>query len=253
MMLRELGIPSRLVNGFRTGEYNRLGDDWTVRQCDAHSWVEAYFAPYGWVEFDPTPPDPRHRRFAFVAMLANFADAIDLWWWEDVVNYDLWRQYRLVAAVSAAARSWQSSAAALFGSIRALRRGAAETLSSLVNWRWLALAVAALGGASVFILKTGIWKHLRRAARLHIYRNDRTAAARELYSEALDLLAKCGHRRGRNQTPLEFAAMLGPHPAGAPFSALTQLYNRTRFSRSADSDFLLKAGPLLKSLRSVLK
>ena len=47
-----------MVNGFRTGEYNRFGDAWIVRQYDAHSWVEAYFPPYGWIEFDPTPPDP---------------------------------------------------------------------------------------------------------------------------------------------------------------------------------------------------
>jgi len=26
-----------------------------VRDTDAHSWVEAYFPPYGWVTFDPTP------------------------------------------------------------------------------------------------------------------------------------------------------------------------------------------------------
>lgn len=253
MMLRQLGIPSRLVNGFRTGEYNRLGDDWTVRQCDAHSWVEAYFAPYGWVEFDPTPPDPRHRRFALAALLADFADAIDLWWWEDVVNYDLWRQYRLVAAVSAAARSWQSSAAELLGRIGGWRRGAAEALSSAVKWRWVALILAALAGAFLLLQRTGIWKHVRRLARSKAYRRDKTIAVREFYLDALGLLASRGHRRGRGQTPLEFAAILRQHPAGAPFTALTQLYNQTRFSRTADPAFLLKAGPLLKSLKAALK
>jgi len=47
LMLRQIGIPARLVNGFRMGEYNRLGESWIVRQYDAHSWVEAYFLPYG--------------------------------------------------------------------------------------------------------------------------------------------------------------------------------------------------------------
>jgi len=69
VMLRELGIPARLVNGFRSGQYNRIGGNWIVRQYDAHSWVEAYFPPYGWIEFDPTPPDPQRSQTAFMRLV----------------------------------------------------------------------------------------------------------------------------------------------------------------------------------------
>ena len=55
MMLRTLGIPARIVNGFRGGEYNDLSNSYIVREKDAHSWVEAYFPEYGWASFDPTP------------------------------------------------------------------------------------------------------------------------------------------------------------------------------------------------------
>ena len=55
VMLRTLGIPARVVNGFRGGEYNDLTGSYIVREKDAHSWVEAYFPEYGWVTFDPTP------------------------------------------------------------------------------------------------------------------------------------------------------------------------------------------------------
>ena len=55
VMLRTLGIPSRVVNGFRTGEFNDLTSQYVVRASNAHSWVEAYFPGYGWVAFDPTP------------------------------------------------------------------------------------------------------------------------------------------------------------------------------------------------------
>lgn len=58
VMLRSLGIPARLVNGFQTGSYNRVGKDFIVRARDAHSWVEVCFPGYGWISFDPTPPDP---------------------------------------------------------------------------------------------------------------------------------------------------------------------------------------------------
>jgi protein-glutamine gamma-glutamyltransferase len=55
LMLRMLGIPSRVVSGFAPG--SPLGDEgvYEVRDFDAHSWVEVYFPNIGWVAFDPTP------------------------------------------------------------------------------------------------------------------------------------------------------------------------------------------------------
>jgi hypothetical protein len=55
LMLRTLGIPARVAAGFSPGE--RDGDRFTVRDSDAHSWVEVYFSGIGWVPFDPTPSD----------------------------------------------------------------------------------------------------------------------------------------------------------------------------------------------------
>ena len=55
VMLRTLGIPSRVVNGFRSDEFNDITGNYVVRAKDAHSWVEAYFPGYGWQTFDPTP------------------------------------------------------------------------------------------------------------------------------------------------------------------------------------------------------
>ncbi|HET8667619.1 MAG TPA: DUF3488 and transglutaminase-like domain-containing protein, partial [Terriglobales bacterium] len=55
IMLRTAGIPSRVVNGFRGGEFNSITGSYIIRARDAHSWVEAYFPGYGWASFDPTP------------------------------------------------------------------------------------------------------------------------------------------------------------------------------------------------------
>ena len=60
-MLRSLGIPARLVNGYGPGATlatgNRHGQrEQQVTTSDAHTWVEAYFPGYGWVPFEPTPP-----------------------------------------------------------------------------------------------------------------------------------------------------------------------------------------------------
>ncbi len=53
MVLRELGIPARVVTGYLPGE--RANGVVTVPQRAFHNWVEAYFPGYGWIRFDPTP------------------------------------------------------------------------------------------------------------------------------------------------------------------------------------------------------
>jgi transglutaminase-like putative cysteine protease len=55
LMLRYLGIPARVGAGFTTGRYNAERGEWTVSDTNAHTWVEAWFAGYGWLPFDPTP------------------------------------------------------------------------------------------------------------------------------------------------------------------------------------------------------
>jgi len=53
-MLRSLGIPVRLVNGYGPGSYSTSTGLYTVHDSDAHTWVEAYFPKYGWIPFEPT-------------------------------------------------------------------------------------------------------------------------------------------------------------------------------------------------------
>jgi hypothetical protein len=54
VLLREMGIPTRLVEGFLQGERDPSGTLLQVKNDDAHAWVEVYFPTYGWVAFDPT-------------------------------------------------------------------------------------------------------------------------------------------------------------------------------------------------------
>lgn len=55
IMARMLGIPARIVNGFAPGHYDAARHLWVEDGSDAHSWVQAYFPDYGWINFDPTP------------------------------------------------------------------------------------------------------------------------------------------------------------------------------------------------------
>jgi transglutaminase-like putative cysteine protease len=53
VMVRSIGLPSRWVKGFATGEAGGEGI-YTVRNADAHSWVEVNFPGFGWIPFEPT-------------------------------------------------------------------------------------------------------------------------------------------------------------------------------------------------------
>ncbi|HET7571859.1 MAG TPA: transglutaminaseTgpA domain-containing protein [Gaiellaceae bacterium] len=55
LMLRYVGIPARVAVGFSSGEYDNGKGAFVVTDHDAHAWVEAWFAGYGWLPFDPTP------------------------------------------------------------------------------------------------------------------------------------------------------------------------------------------------------
>ena len=55
----------------RPGTTDRDTGEFVVHDTDAHSWVEAYIAPYGWVTFDPTPPVGPARLNAGVGAAAS--------------------------------------------------------------------------------------------------------------------------------------------------------------------------------------
>jgi transglutaminase-like putative cysteine protease len=58
VMLRSVGIPSRVVTGYAQGRYDPQREAYTVLLQDAHTWVEVFFPNYGWVEFEPTAAQP---------------------------------------------------------------------------------------------------------------------------------------------------------------------------------------------------
>ena len=55
VMLRTLSIPSRVVVGYSTGQWDAETNVSTVTTDQAHSWVEVLFPAFGWLSFEPTP------------------------------------------------------------------------------------------------------------------------------------------------------------------------------------------------------
>src|SRR5579871_6131065 len=104
VMLRELGIPSRVVTGFQSGIYNPISGTQLIRSSDAHSWVEAWLPHRGWTTFDPTPADPNGMRLSVWTRLGFYADAADVFWQDWVLNYNLDRQLQLASRVGESSR-----------------------------------------------------------------------------------------------------------------------------------------------------
>ncbi len=93
VLLRATGVPANVVNGFYGGEWNELTGFVTLRQSDAHSWVEAYLGTAGWVSFDATPEAtaPPARGW-----WSQAADAMTRAWRQQVVDFDLGDQLALM-------------------------------------------------------------------------------------------------------------------------------------------------------------
>ncbi|GHU58659.1 hypothetical protein FACS1894133_3830 [Clostridia bacterium] len=54
---RSLGLPARYVTGYVAREFTKTDDGYTctIRENNAHAWVEVYLDEIGWLPFDPTP------------------------------------------------------------------------------------------------------------------------------------------------------------------------------------------------------
>jgi transglutaminase-like putative cysteine protease len=58
LLLRSIGIPSRLAVGFSQGEVTNSGRSYTIKRKNSHAWPEVYFPETGWVVFEPTSSLP---------------------------------------------------------------------------------------------------------------------------------------------------------------------------------------------------
>jgi transglutaminase-like putative cysteine protease len=233
VMLRTLNIPSRLVNGFQTGSYNRIGKDFVVRARDAHSWVEVYFPKYGWISFDPTPADPNPIR---AGAWDDYIDALSLFWSEWVINYDFSHQVQLVRQVEQTSMDFQQE---FLGRTDMLKRRVVEGTFVVEGWLMshklfmflfmliilVALVVSDKGVPLAEIRFFWLWKFGRRELAL----SPRQATLS--YQRLLKTLRKKGYLKPAEQTPWEFAQSLSGTRLGSGVWEFTRLYNQLRFGQ----------------------
>ena len=236
IMLRTVGIPSRVVNGFAGGEFNDLTSQYVIRASDAHSWVEAYIPGEGWLEFDPTPPGTAIPQTAW-NRFGLYMDALSSFWREWVVNYDLAHQLKLTQDANRGSRGIvrhaQFWARNRYEKVLSWARAEQERIgNSTVKWgtRAVVLIVAILFAIS--IPRMLFWLRRKRVAR----RPGRSPAmaASIWYERMLHLVAKKGWRKSAAQTPTEFAQHIGDERVRQRVLNFTEHYEKARFGRSAE-------------------
>lgn len=89
LMVRSLGIPARLVSGYRGGEYVAADQAYLVRSSMAHLWVEVLFNDLGWVRFDPSP-QPEMTPTGFERARMAWSSLVlrgKLFWYQRVIGF----------------------------------------------------------------------------------------------------------------------------------------------------------------------
>ncbi|HVC17805.1 MAG TPA: DUF3488 and transglutaminase-like domain-containing protein [Rhodanobacter sp.] len=112
VLMRDAGIPARVVTGYQGGYWNKLGNYLLVRNSDAHAWSEVWLSGRGWVRVDPTAAVRPERvtlgaaaaagdqlawyRGDWLQGLRNRWDIVNRWWDQGVIGFDSLRQRGLL-------------------------------------------------------------------------------------------------------------------------------------------------------------
>ena len=161
ILLREAGVPARLVNGFVGEEWHDWGNYLIIRQHHAHSWFEAYLPGRGWVVFDPTPPDPTQVAMQSPSSLTRALDLLRMNWQRYIIRYSSKDQVDMAQ------------------SLRSGSRDAIDSLKNLtsLNWRdlqewienqkWALLILLAMVGMVYLFRRRSLPPRLPQAVMLY--------------------------------------------------------------------------------------
>lgn len=249
LLLRSIGIPARLVTGFLPGEWNEFGKYYTVRQSDAHAWVEVWFPQTGWYPFDPTPPAPSKTIPALWGLLARSIDSLQWRWNRYVIYYSLRDQISLAKKVTddtTRLRLW------VMAQMTAILQSAQRALASAASHPAAVAVMVVIAGTALFWIQGRVkrfgWRLLMARGGRWKWPGRRLGKETvAFYFEMLRLLRAIGYAKPDTLTPQEFlrqipgdsdlptgppaaSSVMGTSPLKATAAELTRLYYRVRFA-----------------------
>lgn len=255
MLLRDLGIPARLVTGFLPGEWNNFGNYYTIRQRDAHAWVEVYFPRSGWVTFDPTPSVAAATADQFWAEAGRVVDSIRLKWDRFIIQYSLRDQLKAAEGIREQSDKVRRETMGLLAVLQQWATALRARFGPTAVSPGLVMLAGLVGGLAVLAALGGwLWgrtKHGRASTGLATARQ---AAAVRLYGRMLRVMESRGISKAPSATALEFARRIAGEWAAANrfVEPLTELYCRVRFGQAPlSAEDVQRAEELLTGLRTV--
>jgi protein-glutamine gamma-glutamyltransferase len=236
VMLRLLGVPTRVVNGFHGDEFNDISGSYIIRAKNAHSWVEVYFPGYGWETFDPTPSSATSTPEGW-DRVTLYLDAMSSFWRDWIISYDSSNQYTLGRVAITGSRNLLEGA----------RRWAGQRYEVMLAWarrsqnrvehsprRWMLIGFS----LALALLLLGNLGRIARSwhenwLRTYPERSPEQAAAM-WYQRMSRAAAKRGMNKSQAQTPQEFVRTIADQRWRRPIAQFTDIYEAARFGNSAE-------------------
>ncbi len=258
VLLRAVGVPARLVTGFLASEWNDFGNYYTVRQKDAHAWVEVFFPHSGWITADPTPTIGESAPDPWWHSIGRVMDSVRLRWDRLIVQYSVSDQLAVVQGIRESSESFRAKISLSFAGWLNPLSNAMTRLGRLVQQSnrgqlITLLALVTLGG-TFFVLVIRQMTRSRRGNSAELPAGQREAI--QLYKRMVDLLSTHGLTKPTSTAPIEFAQRVRRqrHDVGLLVETLTQFYCRVRFGKiPLTPEELARADQLLAQLRTVLR
>lgn len=223
LMLRAAGIPSRLVSGFKGGEESTYSGSFVVEERHAHAWVEAMIGNR-WRVYDPTPGEARAASVREIgeerSLQAELQTLITGIWHQRIVRLSLGEQRKMIYGPLAE----RLRNADRGGLTSELWREIKAFASDPTRWFSVTTFVGTFILAAILFGIRSLWRRLNASEMsllerlicfvrelLEVRRERRELSRVDFYERFTAILAKRGIRRGRSQTPLEFAAQAQQH------------------------------------------
>lgn len=212
LMLRSVGVPTRMVSGFKGGTVNAISGAYEVEQRHAHVWVEALVEPTRWMTIDPTPAAREVSVASFAAPvktvheLASVVDAT----WSQLMNMNInEQQASLYVPIRDAVQNWWSPKSGARPFLALLYYGLIDFATDPTQWftaKGIAVAISlgAFIAALTFLvrMRKRFWRRV-----LSLWKRQKTAhEIRVAFYERFEAVCRqLGLVRPSHETQREFA------------------------------------------------
>jgi hypothetical protein len=224
------------VTGFLATEWNEYGGYFTVRQRDAHAWVEVYFPRSGWITMDPTPTVSAEVATSRWESLSRLGESLGLQWDRLFVRYSAKDQMAVVHGVREGSdllrekvSRWISALSVLISQTLGRLASIARTLQPGALELVTGVAVVSLA-----LLLLMLRDRITAWATMHLPTTHPQLAIVQLYTRMLRTVEKHGVSKPPAVTAGEFARLVEQEwkAAGPMVADVTALYHQGRFSRT---------------------